>query len=156
MALRIEYAKIYNFFLNSECKRSLLCSDRETICGKSILDHSIEYNGLCSSKKWHSVISVKDKTSGLKSINVTSPGSHLIHKLTNEVIQYPINIGSKYTVDVWIETSCCYDGVEITAHDLMGQSAICIAGINPNNSPSVHCSNLVLLLSSIYIVKYLK
>ena len=102
------------------------------------------------------MISVKDETSGLKSINVTSPGSHLIHKLTNEVIQYPINIGSKNIVDVWIETSCCYDGVEITVRDLMGQLTKCIAGINPNNSPYAHCSNLVLLLSSIYIVKYLK
>ena len=102
------------------------------------------------------MISVKDRTSGLKNINVTSPGSNLIHKLTNEVIQYPINIGSKHTVNVWIETSCCYDGVEITSHDLWGQSVKCVAGINPNESPGRICSNFALNLLSIYTVLYFK
>ena len=115
-----------------------------------------ENNDICHKKKWHSVISVKDGTSGLRNIDVTSPGSQLVHKLTNEVVQYPINIGSTQTVNVVIETSCCYDGVEITAYDLGGLSTTCVAGINPNKSPAMISSNICLILLCIYTLVIFK
>ena len=143
-------------FLISVCQRSFLCKDRETVCGASVGNRLIEMNDNCHTKKWHSVISIADKTSGLRNINVTSPGSHLIHKITNDVIKYPLNIGSRHAVDVWIETSCCYDGVEITAQDLRGHSTKCVAGINPNKASCITLSNTILKLLCIYITVYLK
>ena len=143
-------------FFHLECKGYFLCKDKETVCGNTLPSGTKESNDICNKKKWHSVISVKDKTSGLRNIDVTSPGSQLVHKLTNEVVQYPINIGSRQTVNVVIETSCCYDGVEITAHDLGGLSTTCVAGINPNKSSAMISSNICLIMLCIYTLANLK
>ena len=88
----------------------------------------------CKQGNWHSLITLSDPTSGIQNVKITSPGGLPISKSTNDIIEYPITIGSRYDIDIWVEISCCYDGVEITAHDLNGNSVVCVSGINPNGA----------------------
>ena len=88
----------------------------------------------CTQGNWHSLIILSDTTSGIQNVKITSPGGLPISKSTNDIIEYPITIGSRYDIDIWVEISCCYDGVEITAHDLNGNSIVCVSGINPNGA----------------------
>ena len=88
----------------------------------------------CTQGNWHSLITLSDTTSGIQNVKVTSPGGLPISKSTNDIIEYPITIGSRYDIDIWVKISCCYDGVEITAHDLNGNSVVCVSGINPNRA----------------------
>ena len=108
----------------------------------------------CKYRSWHSIISVADKVSGLRSIKVTSPGSRLIRHTTNEVVDYPLNIGSRENVVVWVETSCCYDGVEITAIDLRRQMIKCVAGINPNKAHSSIWAHMLFNIICIFAIMH--
>ena len=103
---------------------------------------------------WHSLITVSDTSSGIRSIKVTSPGSRSINHITNEIVQYPSNIGSIHAVNVWLEISCCYNGVEITTTNLRGQISKCVAGVNPNEANSLIWSNMLINILSIYAILY--
>ena len=113
-----------------------MCNDKKSACGE-LAEENVESDvKSCDAKNWHSKVSVSDSTSGIRSIEITSPGSRSISKMENTLIQYPEDIGSTEEVDVWVETSCCFHGVEITANDVSGKIMKCVAGINPNKSNS--------------------
>jgi hypothetical protein len=69
-------------------------------------------------------------------------------------VQYPLNIGSTHNVNVWVEISCCYNGVEITATDLRGHSSTCVAGVNPNKANSLIWANMLPSILSICAILY--
>ena len=122
--------------------------------GKGIHDKNQD----CTQGNWHSLITLSDTTSGIQNVKITSPGGLPISKSTNDIIEYPLTIGSRYDIDVWVEISCCYDGVEITAHDLNGNSVVCVSGINPNGAVpmttvSMTCQlmSMVALMSVVWI-----
>ena len=101
------------------------------------------------------MVSVTDRLSGIRSIKVTSPGSRSISYSKNRILEYPVNIGSVEEVNVWVETSCCYDGVEITAQDLAGRITKCVAGINPNKASTIGWSHIfcnILCLCALVIM----
>ena len=94
--------------------------------------------------------------SGVRSVEITSPGSRTISRHTNEISYYPSIIGSRNLVNVWIETSCCHKGVEITVYDLKGQMIRCVAGINPNSANSIILSSTfsnILLICALFQVQ---
>lgn len=140
--------KQLTYLLILECKRSTLCDDRKSSCDHLEDEGGEMHTQMCQTKSWHSIISVADNISGVRSIHVTSPGSSSISKTENVNLQYPEYIGTVEDVNVWLETSCCYDGVEITVNDVVGHKTKCVAGINPNpaNIISVYFIHYYILL----------
>ena len=132
-----------------ECKRSTLCDDRKSSCDHVEDDREGEMDTkqMCQTKSWHSIISVADNISGVHRIQVTSPGSSSISKTNNVKLKYPENIGTVDDIDVWLKTSCCYDGVEITVHDVAGHETKCVAGINPNAANVIY-----MYINDFYII----
>ena len=134
------------------CKTSVLCNDKPNLCDAKISKDIHDESQDCTQGKWHSLITLSDTTSGIQNVKITSPGGLPISKSTNDIIEYPITIGSRYDIDIWVEISCCYDGVEITAHDLNGNSVVCVSGINPNGAVPMATVSMTYKLMSIVVL----
>jgi len=132
------------------CRWSMMCNDRISSCDNLGAVGSETQMPTCENKYWHSMISVADDISGVHGIEVTSPGSRSISKSKNVNLKYPEDIGTVDNVDVWLKTSCCYDGVEITVHDVAGHKTKCVSGINPNaaNVIYVYISDFCILMGN--------
>ena len=124
-----------------------MCNDRISSCGNLGAMGTDTHMQTCQNKSWHSVISVADDVSGVHRIQVTSPGSTSISKTNNVTLNYTEDIGTGDNIDVWIKTSCCYGGVEITVHDVAGHKTKCVAGINPNAANVIY-----MYISDFYII----
>lgn len=95
-----------------------------------------------------SKVSLKDQISGLRKVRVTSAGSHMDH--TNLVIGLR---RKTHEVSVW--TECCYEGVELTATDVAGNTAKCVAGVNPNKAATLNRkSDIVFMISAVIMIFY--
>ncbi len=121
-----------------ECEEKILCKDKK-VCAKS--KQKVDE---CAQHSWHSEIYVSDNLTGLREIEVSSPGSRLIKKLVGQ--KSPLVIGSSRTTYVLIETECCYDGVELSVRDVAQNLRKCVAGINPNVASQLNFNYLFLIL----------
>ena len=101
------------------CESSTLCNDKMKKCKKDFD---------CKMQSWHSRLFVSDNLTGLRDIEVSSPGSRVVHLTPYN----PLVVGSSRTFGVTVETECCYDGVELSVQDVAGNVKKCVAGVNPN------------------------
>jgi hypothetical protein len=122
-----------------------LCKDKK-VCAKS--KQKVDE---CAKHSWHSEIYVSDNLTGLREIEVSSPGSRLIKKSVGQKSS-PLVIGSSRTTYVLIETECCYDGVELSVRDVAQNLRKCVAGINPNVANQLKFNHLFLI--SMLILNY--
>ena len=127
-----------------QCEEKILCKDKK-VCGKN--KQKVEE---CAKHSWHSEIYVSDNLTGLREIEVTSPGSRLIKKSVGQKSSSLV-IGSSRTTYVLIETECCYDGVELSVRDVAENLRKCVAGINPNVANQLNFNylfvNILLILN---------
>ena len=107
------------------CERRILCSDKKN-CRKT--SHDDDDVSSCARQSWHSRLFVSDNLTGLRQIEVSSPGSRILQLSPLN----PLVLGSSRTFEVTVETECCYDGVELSLRDVAGNTRKCVAGINPN------------------------
>ena len=107
------------------CERRILCSDKKS-CRK--VTNSNDDVTSCARQSWHSRLFVSDNLTGLRQIEVSSPGSRIVHLSPLN----PLVVGSSRTFEVTVETECCYDGVELSLRDVAGNVKKCVAGVNPN------------------------
>ena len=98
----------------------------------------------CNRTFYSSRLLVTDGKTGLRSVNVTSPGS----MLTSDFV-----IGSASQKEFRIWTDCCHHGVEIRARDVAGNEAKCVIGINPNKATSTFGSLQVILVAIVTLSK---
>lgn len=133
-----------NLFLSanfSDCQSVTICDDLRRNCAsggtpglRGPSDETLD-DFKCNDTRWHSQLVVKDGQSGLWGVAVTSPGSRLLPlKGFSEFAAHSDVIGSLAPRVIFVETQCCYGGVELSATDVAGNARLCVVGSNPNKA----------------------
>ena len=123
------------------CEKKTLCKDRKVCPKKKKMSD-------CSDYVWHSELFVSDNLTGLRDLEVTSPGSRIVRTTGPS----PWVIGSSRSYCILVETECCYDGVELSVWDVAGNLKKCVAGINPNCASQNFNSSLFIFGLFIFLV----
>ena len=61
-------------------------------------------------------------------------------------------IFNQFISEVFVWTECCYEGVELTATDVAGNTAKCVAGVNPNKATTLDRKGCIVFLISVKIM----
>ena len=105
------------------CSSQWMSPNRHQCCQSAENGAAIKF---CNQTFYSSRLSVSDAKTGLRTVNVTSPGSMI------NISDFVIGSASQKEFRIW--TDCCHHGVEVRARDVAGNEAKCVIGINPNTA----------------------